>query len=187
METNTGPGKADAQSGDLAALRRQFAEFGEVQAKQSQTLDIITGKFNKLERASSEHRSRLFVLEAGLQGFREEMSGKFERLDNSVTWLKGQFTSREGVLIGLSEEMNGLRDGVAVLKTDVSGLRDGVAVLKTDVSGLRDGVAVLKTDVSELKDNVTVLEVKVDQLQADMADVKGSLKEILNRLPAKAA
>jgi chromosome segregation ATPase len=159
METNTGPGKADAQSGDLAVLRRQFAEFSEVQAKQSQTLDIITGKFNKLERASSEHRSRLFVLEAGLQGFREEMSGKFERLDNSVTWLKGQFTSREGVLIGLSEEMNGLRDGVAVLKTDVAGL----------------------------KDNVTVLEVKVDQLQADMADVKGSLKEILNRLPAKAA
>jgi chromosome segregation ATPase len=159
METNTGPGKADAQSGDLAVLRRQFAEFGEVQAKQSQTLDIITGKFNKLERASSEHRSRLFVLEAGLQGFREEMSGKFERLDNSVTWLKGQFTSREGVLIGLSEEMNGLRDGVAVLKTDVAGL----------------------------KDNVTVLEVKVDRLQADMADVKGSLKEILNRLPAKAA
>jgi chromosome segregation ATPase len=159
METNTGPGKADAQSGDLAVLRRQFAEFGEVQAKQSQTLDIITGKFNKLERASSEHRSRLFVLEAGLQGFREEMSDKFERLDNSVTWLKGQFTSREGVLIGLSEEMNGLRDGVAVLKTDVAGL----------------------------KDNVTVLEVKVDQLQADMADVKGSLKEILSRLPAKAA
>ena len=121
---------------DLAQLRRQFAEFGEVQARQSQTLEIITGKFNKLERASSEHRSRLFVLEAGLQGFREEMSGKFERLDNSVTWLKGQFTS---------------------------------------------------VDVTGLMDNVTVLEVKVDQLQADMADVKGSLKEILDRLPAKAA
>jgi chromosome segregation ATPase len=159
LETNVGPGRADAQSGNLAELRREFAKFGEVQAKQSQSLDIITGKFNKLERASSEHRSRLFVLEAGLQGFREEMSGKFERLDNSVTRLKGQFTSREGVLVGLSEEMNGLRDGVAVLKTDVAGLQD----------------------------NVTVLEVKVDQLQADMADVKGSLKEILNRLPVKAA
>ena len=92
METNTDPGRADAHSGDLAELRRQFAEFG--------------------------------------------------------------------------EEMNGLRDGVAVLKTDVAGL---------------------KADVAGLKDNVTVLEVKVDQLQADMADVKGSLKEILNRLPAKAA
>src|ERR1700729_3481246 len=110
METSTDPGTADAHSCDLAELRRQFAEFGAVQAKQSQSLDIITGKFNKLERASSEHRTRLFVLEAGLQGFREEMSGKFERLDNSLTWLKGQFTSREGVLIGLSEEMNGLRD-----------------------------------------------------------------------------
>ena len=131
METSTDPGTADAHSGDLAELRRQFAEFGAVQAKQSQSLDIITGKFNKLERASSEHRTRLFVLEAGLQGFREEMSGKFERLDNSV--------------------------------------------------------AVLKTDVAGLKDNVTVVEVKVDQLQADMADVKGSLKEILNRLPARAA
>ena len=143
METSTDPGTADAHSGDLAELRRQFAEFGAVQAKQSQSLDIITGKFNKLERASSEHRTRLFVLEAGLQGFREEMSGKFERLDNSLTWLKGQFTSREGVLIGLSEEMNGLRDDVAVLKADV-------IQLKTDVSELKTDVIQLKADVSEL-------------------------------------
>ncbi len=133
METSTDPGRADAHSGDLAELRRQFAEFGEVQAKQSQTLDIVTGKFNKLERASSEHRSSLFSLEAGLQGFREEVSGKFERLDNSVTWLKGQFTSREGVLIGLSEEMNGLRDDVAVLKADVIQLKTDVSELKADV------------------------------------------------------
>jgi chromosome segregation ATPase len=151
---------------DLAELRRQFAQFGDVQAKQSQTLDIITGKLSKLERASSEHRSRLFVLEAGLQGFREEMSGKFERLDNSVTWLKGQFTSREGVLIGLSEEMNGLRDDVAGLKTDVAGLKDNVTVLEVKVDQLQTGVSQLKTD---------------------MADVKGSLKEILDRLPAEAA
>ena len=62
---------------------------------------------------------------------------------------------------------------------------------REEVSGkferLDNSVAVLKTDVAGLKDNVTVVEVKVDQLQADMADVKGSLKEILNRLPARAA
>jgi chaperonin cofactor prefoldin len=92
METSAGPGKADAQSGDLAELRQQFAEFGEVQAQQSRTLDI-----------------------------------------------------HGGLLVGLSQDMQ------------------------------------------QLRDDVTGIEVKVDTLQADMADVKGSLKEILNRLPAKAA
>jgi predicted nuclease with TOPRIM domain len=92
METNTDPGRADAHSGDLAELRRQFAEFG--------------------------------------------------------------------------EEMNGLRDGVAVLKTDVAGLNDNLTVLEVKADQLQ-------TDVSQLK--------------TDMADVRGSLKEILDRLPAKAA
>jgi hypothetical protein len=52
----------------------------------------------------------------------------------------------------------------------------------------------LSQDMQQLRDDVTGIEVKVDTLQAnvgtlqaDMADVKGSLKEILNRLPGKAA
>src|ERR1700685_4467874 len=88
LETNAGPGRADAQSGNLAELRRQFAEFGEVQAKQSQSIDIITGKFNGLKEASSDYACKLVVLDSGVRQLKDEVSGKFARLDNDVAGLK---------------------------------------------------------------------------------------------------
>ena len=144
METNTGPGSADAQPGDLAVLRRQFAEFGAVQAQQSRTLDIHTGKLNALERDSRQSKLEMHLVKSTLTAVREEFSGRFERLDQDVAWLRGQCNDG-GLLVGLSQDMQ------------------------------------------QLRDDVTGIEVRVDTLQADMADVKGSLKEILNRLPAKAA
>ena len=151
METSAGPGKADAQSGDLAELRQQFAEFGEVQAQQSRTLDIHTGKLNALERDSRQSKLEMHLVKSTLTAVREEFSGRFERLDQDVAWLRGQYNDG-GLLVGLSQDMQQLRD---------------------DVTGI------------EVK--VDTLQANVGTLQADMADVKGSLKEILNRLPAKAA
>ena len=144
METSAGPGSADAQPGDLAVLRRQFAEFGDVQAQQSRTLDIHTGKLNALERDSRQSKLEMHLVKSTLTAVREEFSGRFERLDQDVAWLRGQYNDG-GLLVGLRQDMQ------------------------------------------QLRDDVTGIEVKVDTLQADMADVKGSLKEILNRLPAKAA
>jgi outer membrane murein-binding lipoprotein Lpp len=172
LETNAGPGRAEAQSGNLAELRRQFAEFGEVQAKQSQSIDIVTGKFNGLKEASTDHAFKLVVLDSGVRQLKDEVSGKFARLDHDVAglkgdfaWLRGQFHDG-GLLVGLSQDMTKLRDDVTVIEVKVD-------TLQADVSGLKTDVAELKTDVSELK--------------TDMAEVKGSLKEILDRLPAKAA
>jgi outer membrane murein-binding lipoprotein Lpp len=172
LETNAGPGRADAQSANLAELRRQFAEFGEAQAKQSQSIDIVTGKFNGLKEASADHAFKLVVLDSGVRQLKDEVSGKFARLDNDVAglkgdfaWLRGQFNDG-GLLVGLSQDMTKLRDDVTVIEVKVDTLQADVSELKTDVSEL-------KTDVSELK--------------TDMAEVKGSLKEILDRLPAKAA
>ena len=144
LDTNGAPGRAEAQSGDLAELRRQFAEFGEVQAQQSRTLDIHTGKLNALERDSRQSKLEMHLVKSTLTAVREEFSGRFERLDQDVAWLRGQCNDG-GLLVGLSQDMQ------------------------------------------QLRDDVTGIEVRVDTLQADMADVKGSLKEILNRLPAKAA
>jgi len=172
LDTNGGPGRAEAQSGDLAELRRQFAEFGEIQAQQSRTLDIHTGKLNALDRASNTAKIEMHVVRSGTSAVREEFSGRFERLDHDVAglkgdfaWLRGQFNDG-GLLAGLSQDMTKLRDDVTVVEVKVDTLQADVAELKTDVAGL-------KTDVAELK--------------TDMAEVKGSLKEILDRLPAKAA
>jgi chromosome segregation ATPase len=200
LENNAGPG-ADAQSGNLAELRRQFAEFGEVQAKQSQSIDIVTGKFNGLKEASTDYAFKLVVLDSGVRQLKDEVSGKFARLDNDVAglkgdfaWLRGHFTDDDGLLVGLSQDMIKLRDDVTgievkvdTLQTDVSELKADVTILKTDVSELKADVTILKTDVSELKTDVSELKADVSELKSDMADVKGSLKEILNRLPAKAA
>jgi outer membrane murein-binding lipoprotein Lpp len=200
LETNAGPGRADAQSGNLAELRRQFAEFAEVQAKQSQSLDIVTGKFNGLKEASTDYAFKLVVLDSGVRQLKDEVSGKFARLDNDVAglkgdfaWLRGQFNDG-GLLVGLSQDMMKLRDDVTGIEVKVDTLQDDVTVLKadvselkTDVSELKSDVSELKTDVSELKSDVSELKSDVSELKTDMADVKGSLKEILDRLPAKAA
>jgi chromosome segregation ATPase len=173
METNGGHGKADAQSGDLAELRRQFAEFGEVQANQSRTLDIHTGKLNALERATNHSKLEMHLVKSTLTAVREEFSGRFERLDSDVAGLRREITGDGGLLVGFHQEMIKLRD-------DVTGIEVKVDTLQTDVSDLKTDVSDLKTDVSDLKTDVS-------DLKTDMADVKGSLKEILNRLPAKAA
>jgi chromosome segregation ATPase len=207
LEINAGPGRAEAQSGDLAELRRQFAEFGEVQAQQSRTLDIHTGKLNALDRASNSAKIEMHLVRTGTSAVREEFSGRFERLDHDVAglkgdfaWLRGQYNDG-GLLVGLSQDMQKLRDdvtGIEVkvdtlqadvreLQADVRELKTDVSELKSDVAVLKSDVAVLKTDVSELKTDVAVLKSDVSELKTDMAEVKGSLKEILNRLPAKAA
>jgi chromosome segregation ATPase len=166
METSTGPDGAYPQSGDLAELRRQFAEFGEVQANQSRTLDIHTGKLNALERGANTSKLEMHLVKSTITAVREEFSGRFERLDNDVAGLRREIIGDGGLLVSLNKDIIKLRDDVTTIEVKVDNLQTDVTVLKADVSEL-------KTDVSELK--------------TDMADVKGSLKEILNRLPAKAA
>jgi chromosome segregation ATPase len=166
LETNAGPGRAEAQSDNLAELRRQFATFGEAQAKQSRSLDIVTGKFNGLKEASSDHVFKLVVLDSGVRQLKDEISGKFARLDDDVAGLRREITGDDGLLIALNKEMIELRD---------------------DVTGIEVKVDALQADVRELKADVTVLKTDVRELKSDMAEVKGSLKEILDRLPAKAA
>jgi chromosome segregation ATPase len=173
METSTGPGMADAQSGDLAELRRQFAEFGEVQANQSRTLDIHTGKLNALERGANTSKLEMHLVKSTITAVREEFSGRFERLDNDVAGLRREIIGDGGLLVSLNKDIIKLRDDVTTIEVKVDNLQTDVSRLKADVSELKADVSELKTDVSELK--------------TDMADVKGSLKEILNRLPAKAA
>jgi chromosome segregation ATPase len=166
LETNAGPGRAEAQSDNLAELRRQFAEFGEVQAKQSRTLDIHTAKIDAIDRASVQTRLEVHRFNSEIKQVREEFSGALERLDNDVAGLRREIIGDDGLLIALNREMILLRD-------DVTGIEVKVDTLQADVRGLKADVGGLKADVGGLK--------------TDMAEVKGSLKEILNRLPARAA
>jgi chromosome segregation ATPase len=187
LETNAGPGRADAQSGNLAGLRRQFAEFGEVQAKQSRTLDIHTAKISAIDRASDQTRLEVHRFNSEIRNVREEFSGRLERLDNDVAGLRREIVGDDGLLVSLNKDMFLLRDDVTGIKVKVDTLQVDVSGLKTDVSALKTDVAGLKTDVSALKTDVAGLKTDVSQLKTDMAEVKGSLKEILDRLPAKAA
>jgi outer membrane murein-binding lipoprotein Lpp len=193
LEINAGPGRAEAQSGDLAELRRQFAEFGEVQAQQSRTLDIHTGKLNALDRASNSAKIEMHLVRTGTSAVREEFSGRFERLDHDVAglkgdfaWLRGQYNDG-GLLVGLSQDMQKLRDDVTGIEVKVDTLQADVRELQADVRELKTDVSELKTDVSELRTDVAVLKTDVGELKTDMAEVEGSLMEILDRLPAKAA
>ena len=136
METNTDAGSADAQPGDLAELRQQFAEFGEVQARQSRTLDIHTGKLNALERDSRQSKLEMHLVKSTLTAVREEFSGRFERLDQDVAWLRGQYNDG-GLLVGLRQDMQQLRDDVTGIEVKVDTLQANVGTLQADMADVK--------------------------------------------------
>jgi chromosome segregation ATPase len=73
---------------------------------------------------------------------------------------------------------------IADLTSDVAGLKTDVAELKTDVAELKTDVAELKTDVAELKTDVAEIRADMAGLRSDMTSMKGTLHDILSRLPA---
>ena len=186
-EADDHPDRVEALVGNLSELRSQFADFGRAQAKQTQSLDILNGKFNSLEYANGDLQMRMMSLEGGLKGLRNEVSGKFDRLENTVTdlknevggvkgdfaWLRSHFTDDDGLLVAHSRDLQRLADDVTEVKADVTVLRDNVTVLEVKVDKLEGKVDDLQADVRELK--------------TDMTEVKGSLREILERLPLRAA
>jgi chromosome segregation ATPase len=147
METNNGPDGADAQSGDLAELRRQFAQFGEVQANQSRTLDIHTGKLNALERATNHSKLEMHLVKSEITAVREEFSGRFERLDNDVAGFRREIIGDDGLLVGFHQEMIELRD-------DVTGIEVKVDTLRGDVSQLKSDMAEVKGSLKEILDRL---------------------------------
>jgi chromosome segregation ATPase len=166
-------------------------EFGQVQAKQAQTLDIHTGKFNSLEQAARGRQREIFLLAADVTAFKNEASGKLERLDNDVTrlqgdvtWLKGTASKQDGLVIALSADVADLGENVTGLRTDVNGLRNDVNELRKDVDGLSIKVDKLQVDVTELKTDVAGLKAELTEFKVE---VRGTLAEILDRLPPKAA
>jgi outer membrane murein-binding lipoprotein Lpp len=184
LEMGAGPGRADAHSANLADLRERFAGFGKVQEKQGQTLDIHTGKFNGLERSATNLQFDMEVLKRDVRQSKDEVSGRLERLDNDVSWLKGKANEHYGILVGLSTDVVDLRDDITglttkvdTLQSDVTGLTTKVDTLKSDVTGLTTKVDTLKSDVTGFRSELTGFKTQVT----------GTLAEILDRLPPKAA
>jgi chromosome segregation ATPase len=188
-------GKVEKNLEVLADFRREvnskLDEFGRVQVKQAQTLDMHTGKLTGMNKTVDGFRLELFVARNDRKEFREEMSGRLERLDSDVTrlqgdvtWLKGtagelhrQVIGDDGLLVAVSSDVYKLRDDVNGLTVKVDKLQVDVTELKADVAGLKTDVAGLKTDVAGLKAELTEFKV----------EVRGTLAEILDRLPPKAA
>ena len=147
LETNAGPGRADAQSGNLAELCRQFAEFGEAQAKQSRTQDIHTAKISAIERASDQTRLEVHRFNSEIKNIRDEFSGALERLDNDVAGLRREIIADDGLLVSLNKDMILLRD-------DVTGIEVKVDTLQADVSELKTDMAEVKGSLKEILDRL---------------------------------
>jgi peptidoglycan hydrolase CwlO-like protein len=122
--------RVEALAENLVDLRQQFSQ---AQAKQTQSLDALNGKFNQLERATSENKLRLFTLDAEVRVFRQEISSNFN-------WLRGQFTADDGLLVGLNREMYDLRDNVTVVEVKVDKLEGKVDKLEGKVDKLQAGL-----------------------------------------------
>ncbi len=144
-------------------LTGKLAEFDKAQQKQSPTLDIHTGNLGGLEEATRSLDLDIILTKNQVKEFKEEVSGKFERLDNDVTWLKDRAGRHDKLLQALSADVANLGD-------DITGLTVKVDRLQADVTGLKADVTGLKGELAEFK-----------------VEVRGTLAEILYRLPPKAA
>lgn len=90
---------------------------------------------------------------------------------------------------------HGLEDRVTQLETwsgpgQIEALIEGQRAIRADLTKLQVTVdrhgrqlTRLTRDVSGLKTDVATLKTEVDGLKEDMVEVKGTLKEILRRLP----
>ena len=111
LETWAGPGQNEALSRNLTEFREmvsgKFAKFDKAQEKQSQTLDIHTGKLNGLEESVRSLTFDMLAAKHAMKQFKEEVSGKLERLDDDVTGLKASVT--------------GLKSDMAAFKVEVTG------------------------------------------------------------------
>jgi outer membrane murein-binding lipoprotein Lpp len=145
-------------------------------------VEVLEGKVRNLETWAGPGQSEAFS--ATLVDFKKEVNGKFAALSKDVA--------------GLTTRVDRLQADVDELKTDVAGLKTDVDELKTDVDELKTDVASLKTDVAELRvdfvgfsnharGQFAAIDNTLYSMRSDMATVKGTLAEILDRLPPKAA
>src|SRR6266700_88543 len=118
LETWAGPGQNEALSRNLTEFREvvsgKFAKFDKAQEKQSQTPDIHTGKLNGLEESVRSLTFDMLAAKHAMKQFKEEVSGKLERLDDDVTGLKANVT-------GLKASVTGLKSDMAAFKVEVTG------------------------------------------------------------------
>jgi chromosome segregation ATPase len=160
-------GKVEKNLEVLTEFRREvngkLDEFGQVQERQSRTLDIHTGKFNNFNESIGKLTLDKYMRDRDIKDFKEEVSGKLERLGNDVARLDRHVIGDDGLLVAVNRDVLALRD-------DVNGLTIKVDKLQADVTELKTDVAGLKTELTEFK-----------------VEVRGTLAEILDRLPPKAA
>jgi len=159
-------------------------------------VEVLEGKVDNLETWAGPGQNDAFS--RNLTEFRQETNAKLAGLTTKVDKLQGDVTGLQADVTGLRTDVTGLQADVTGLRTDVTGLRTDVTGLQADVTGLRTDVTGLKTEVTELKvdfvgftnhvrGELAGIDNTLYSMRSDVKAVKGTLAEILDRLPPKAA
>ena len=115
--------------------------------------------------------------------------GQNVSFSESLAELRKRFDDFGRVQAKHTKMISDLADDVASLEaafnSDVAVLKTDTATLKIDMVGIKTDVATLKTDMAGVKTDVATLKTDVTGLKADMVEVKGTLGEILDRLPPR--
>ncbi|MGH3298235.1 MAG: hypothetical protein ACRDP7_41240 [Trebonia sp.] len=99
LEADPQPGQNKAFSDNLIALRREFKEFGAVQKRHGETLDMQTGKLTGLGNALTDLSMSVDVVKIEFRDFKDVVSGRLERLDGDVAELKGDVAELKGGMV----------------------------------------------------------------------------------------
>jgi hypothetical protein len=169
--------------------QRHYPEEGTMTVTLEERVEVLEGKVDNLETWAGPGQNDAFS--RNLAEFRQETNAKLTGLTTKVDKLQGDVT-------GLQADVTGLRTDVTGLQADVTGLRTDVTGLQADVTGLRTDFTELKTEVTELKvdfvgftnhvrGELAGIDNTLYSMRSDVKAVKGTLAEILDRLPPKAA
>ncbi len=92
------------------------------------------------------------------------------------------------LLLQVVDGLNGLRQDVTGLKEDVAGLKEDMKVVKSDITGLKEDVSGLKEGQSRIEKKLDAVYAQTAELtefktetKSDLAEIKGTLKFILNK------
>jgi uncharacterized coiled-coil protein SlyX len=110
-----------------------------------------------------------------------DLEARVKYLEDNMT--PGRVDALGDTSVDSRRQLQALQKGLADFRGEMAEFRGEVAEFRGEVAEFRDDMTRFRDDMTRFRDDMTRFR---DETVADMAEVKGAVREILRRLPSSA-